>query len=466
MPPATALQFFRKRQTIDNLVMERPQSLTIFRECVRKALIAIERRIEMLQQSYYGPQKNLEREIKRWLGPLSIVLNEFRISYLLCRTQLDDVVYKKKRSEGDPTLIVDFNKDAAKIVLDIVERVCDYLKTGFGDIIKDLKMIAEYMFKYCRSFSDTEGDSYLETAVNYERQRKEFSQAIHFNLDDIVNMAEQFETKGMRVHELGFVARNLAEKCNATHAPFLVIIPQAFENLKNAVAGIRRWLDADEVYADFIKYDIDELEKKRETQEKDTREMQVKCSNSDHKVKTAKRLLADITAEVKSFENRETILMKERIDAQAQIKDVVDLVEIKTFRREEVKHRSEEMTGYELENFKLLEREIVDLNDRKPVLVKKLDDINRKLDMIAERRETMNKREQEVSNAKSEVKKVKRDFRQREVELERLDFNLGRLKEILRYKTSPEVLKKIFHGMPLTARHVANKGKRPIMVKV
>lgn len=62
-----------------------------------------------------------------------------------------------------------------------------------------------------------------------------------------------------------------------------------------------------------------------------------------------------------------------------------------------------------------------------------------------------------------EVKKIKKEFRKCEVELERLDVNLSRLKEIQRYKTTPEILKKIFHGMPLTARHVANKGKKPIM---
>jgi len=58
---------------------------------------------------------------------------------------------------------------------------------------------------------------------------------------------------------------------------------------------------------------------------------------------------------------------------------------------------------------------------------------------------------------------MKKEYRKCEVEGERLEVNLGRLKEILRYKTAPEILKKIFHGMPLTAHHVLNKGKRPIM---
>jgi len=61
---------------------------------------------------------------------------------------------------------------------------------------------------------------------------------------------------------------------------------------------------------------------------------------------------------------------------------------------------------------------------------------------------------------------MKKEFRKFEVELERIDANLSRLKEIHRYKTTPEILKKIFHGMPLTARHVANKGKRCVVGKI
>ena len=320
MPPATGLQFYRKKQTIDQLALERPQSLPVFRECVAHALVLTEKRIELLRQSYYGSDSDPETEIKRWIVPLARVLKESRISYFLCKSQLDDAVYKFKRSEGDPTLVVDFDKEAVRIVIDVIDRVTNYLKTGFADIIKDLKLISDYMWKYCLSFSSSEGDIYLDTALNYERQRKEFLHAITFNIDDIVNMAEQFETKGMRVQDLGFVARDLAERCKATHVPFLVIIPQAFENLKNAIVGIRRWLVADEGYADFIAFDVKDMEQKKELHEKMIRDFQAKCSNCDHRLKTARRHLADIESEVKSFEAREVALRKDKSELQAVMK--------------------------------------------------------------------------------------------------------------------------------------------------
>ncbi|WAQ94954.1 hypothetical protein MAR_007425 [Mya arenaria] len=466
MPPATSLQFFRKKQSVDQFGLERPQSLPIFRDCVAKELVSTERRIELLRQSYYGPSNEVEQDIKRWLDPLSRVLSENRISYFLCKSQLDDAVYKFRRSEGDPTLAIDFDKEAVKIVMDIVDRVMNDLKTGFADIIKELKTFTEYMWKYCLSFSSSEGDIYLDTALNYERQRKEFLQAINFNLNDIVNMAEQFETKGMRVQDLGFVARDLAERCKATHAPFLVIIPQAFENLKNAIAGIRKWLEADEGYADFIHYDVREMEQKKDAHEKVTRELQTKCSNSEHKLKTARRHLADIAAEVKSFEAREVVLLKEKNEVLKQLKDIQDNIEIKTYRKEEMKQRLEELKAYELDSFKQVERDITELNDKKPVFNRRLEDINKKLETINERKQQMTQREHHVIDTKAEVKRLKKEFRKCEVEQERIEGNLSRLREILRYKTAPEVLKKIFHGMPLTARHVVNKGKRPLMDKL
>lgn len=403
MPPATGLQFYRKRQTIDQLALERPQSLQIFRECVAKALIAIERRIELLQQSYYGPENNIEQEINKWLVPLSKVLRENRITYFLCKTQLDDAVARFRKSEGDPTMVVDFDKASLAIVIDTVDRVLQYLKTGFADIIKDLKMIGEYMWKYCLSFSGEEGDVYLDTAVNYEKQRKEFYKAVLFNLDDIVNMAEQFETKGMRVQELGFVARDYAERCKATHAPFLVIIPQAFENLRNSVSGLRMWLEADECYVDFIKYDVAELEAKKETQEKQLRDLQVKCSNCEHKLKTAKRLLADVTSEVNSFHTREINLCKEKEVLEKESKEFHSDMDIKVFRKKEMNRRIDDLSDYERNELIQLEKDIEELNEQKPFVEKKIDDVYRKLDVILERKELMWRKEKDVEDAKGTV---------------------------------------------------------------
>ena len=465
MPPATGLHFYRKRQTIDHLALERPQSLQIFRECICNALVSLERRIELLQQSYYGHDKNIELEIKRWLPTLNTVLRQSRVSYCMSKSALKDTFAMYERAKGDPTLVVDFDKDAIKTVIECIERVVQYLKTGFGDIITDMRAVSNYMCKYCRSFSEAEGDAYLDTAINYERQRNEFAQAIQFNIDDITDMAEKFETTGLRLADLGFIARDLAEKYECMHAPFLVIIPQAFENVKNAINGIRKWVEADEGYADFIHYDIVDLEQKKEIQEKKCREIQTKCSNCDHKIKTLKRELADCTEDINRFQNREKSLKKEKQALIEENKDVLFDLDIKQFRKEELKPNLEEFTNSELEAYKQLEREIAILSEKRPMIDKKLEDINKKLKLIQERKEAKVRKEKQISEARTETRSTKKEWRKTEVELERINACLSRLREIHRYKTTPEILKKIFHNMPLTARHVVNKGKKPISGK-
>ena len=462
MPPATGLQFYRKRQSIDHLSLERPQSLQIFRECITKALISVESRIELLQQSYYGHDKNIEQEIKRWLPTLNVVMRQARVSFLLNKSALKDTFAMYERAKGDPTLKVDFDKEAIKTVMECIDRVVQYLKTGFGDIIKDMRALADYMTKYCLSFSDIDGDAYLDTAFNYERQRHEFLKGIKFNIDDITDMAEKFETTGLRVADLGFVARDLAEKNECVHTPFLVIIPQAFENLKNALNDMRKWVKADEGYADFINFDIIDLEKRKEVQEKKVRDVQVKCSNCDHKIKTLQRELGDCIDDVNRFHNREKALKVEKQDLINENKDVLFDLDIKQFRKDELKPMLEELNRSELEKYKQLEREIAVLSEKRPTIDKKLDDINKKLKIIQDRKEGKSRKEKQLSEARAEARTTKKEWRRTEVELERIDACLSRLKEIHRYKTTPEILKKIFHNMPLTARHVVNKGKKPI----
>lgn len=397
---STGLQFYRKKQTIEELAFERPQSLHVFRTCVSNALFEIDHRIDILEQSYFGPDIDIDKEIKRWLYPLSKVLRENKISRFVCRTQLDGAIQKFWNSEGDPTMMVEFDKDATRIVIRIIDRVIEYLKTGFADIIKQLKLIAVYMHKYCLSFSSTKGNIYLDTAVNYERQRNELLEAVSFNLDDIYNMAEQFEANGIRLEELGVVARELAERCSATKVPFLVIIPQSFQNLRHAISAMRKWLEADGGYADFIKLDINELEMKRDVHEKLIRNMQIKCSNCDHKFKTAERHLGDIAVEVKRFQNRETLLIKEKEDTIAINKSLLSDLDIKVFRKEDMEHKLDALSNFELETYKLLDCEIEELSEKQTNYERKLNDITKKLDMIRERKEIMMKKEREVTETK------------------------------------------------------------------
>ena len=61
--------------------------------------------------------------------------------------------------------------------------------------------------------------------------------------------------------------------------------------------------------------------------------------------------------------------------------------------------------------------------------------------------------EGEIERARSELRAARKAGRKAEVEVERADACLEKLREIHRLKVAPDTLKKIFHGMPASPRH-------------
>ena len=279
MPPATGLAFNRKRQCLEHLALERPQNLHNFYEAVEEALKILETRLRFLEIEFYGAEGSPEAEVLRWLPPLHIVMEDARphISVLYSKQQFKDIFDLFVQSTGDPTMVVDFDKDAVQIVIDVVNKIDTFLRYKFQHIIDEIMLIQGYMKKYCLSFCGTSGDAYLHTATNYEKQRREFAEAIKINVDDIPAMADRFDSSdGVTIHDFGSVPNKIAEKTNCEHVPFLVMFPGACENVRNAFIGIRKWIQADDGYSTFIQYDITDLEKKKEECDRERRDFQVK----------------------------------------------------------------------------------------------------------------------------------------------------------------------------------------------
>lgn len=61
--------------------------------------------------------------------------------------------------------------------------------------------------------------------------------------------------------------------------------------------------------------------------------------------------------------------------------------------------------------------------------------------------------QKQLENARTQLRNLRRAARKTDVELERVDACLSRLREIMRLKTTTDTLSKIFHGMPATPRH-------------
>ncbi|XP_048754088.1 intersectin-1-like isoform X2 [Ostrea edulis] len=460
MPLQTGLAFHRKRQTLENLSLERPQNLQSFYEAVEEALKKIENHLRFVELEYYGADRSPDEEIKFWLPALTIVMGHAKTGILVSKQQLKDVFDLYERSIGDPTMVVKLDKEAVQTTLEVMNKVELYIRQKFKDIMNGILLVLGFMKKYCLSFCGIVGDNYLETATNYEKQRRELAEAIKINLDDIPVMMDKFENDGLRISELGSVPRRIAERVQCGHIPFLVMFSGACENIRNACIGVRKWIQADDGYATFIQFDITDLEKKKETCGKLLRDLQVRVSHLDHRLKVCKRDIQECVSELKRVAAKEKSLRRQEEQFREDLHDLAMEMEIKELQKDEARKEFTDSTQKEREKVEKITSEIEQLKLKRPILERKSDDVKRKLEFMKFRRELKNKREDQLREIKEELREGKRELRRTEVECERLEKNILKLREVHRFKTSPEVLKKLFYNMPLTNKGAGGGGGR------
>ncbi|XP_033762334.1 myosin-4-like [Pecten maximus] len=451
MPPQTSLQFFRKRQTVDTLLLERPQSLSAFYQAVEVALKDIEIQLIEVQASFYGRTRTVEDEIRQWMPALEHTMQFAKVSELICKGNLQNLFDLYDRSMGDPTMEVKFDKVSVQAVMQVIDKVLSYLKTGFASIMDTLKSVSGFMRKYCLSFVSTDGDAFLETATNYEKQRRDYANAIQINLDDITQMAERFEKDGIHLQELGSIPKQLADKYECKHVPLLVMFPGACENIRNACIGIRKWIQADHGYPTFLQYDLQDLEKRHDDFNKTIRDLQLTSSHLDHRVKVYKRDISECEAELKRLLSKEKMIKRQSEGLGHELKDLEMEIGYREIRREQLKHDEQESS-----NRQKLEQNMTELENyrsKRLIVYRKYEEMKRKLHFLQLKRDKKVQKEEELGELRKEHKAARKELRKTELEKDRLQMNVMKMREIIRFKTSPEILKKLFYNMPLTSKN-------------
>jgi dynactin complex subunit len=132
------------------------------------------------------------------------------------------------------------------------------------------------------------------------------------------------------------------------------------------------------------------------------------------------------------------------------LRDIEMDIEVKEIRREERRTVLQFATKKEREKYDRLIVELETLKTKQPGLERKVDEIRRKLEFLKFRRELKYKREGQLKEITADFSAADKELRKREKENERLQNAVLKLREIHRYKTSPEVLKKLFYNMPLS----------------
>ena len=447
MPPQTGLTFYRKKQTVETFQKERPKHLQQFYEAVEENIQTIENKLKILEFSFYGSNNGPQDFVKMYLPEVEKTMAFCKLSFFRWHRQMEDLFLNYERSIGDPTMEVEFDKDNVENVLLLIRKVVTVLQTGYSDIVSSIFHLVDQLKKYCLSFMGADGDPYLETAINYERQRREYVAAIKLNLDDIPLMAERFEAEGMMIQEMGSVPRKIAEKCECEHVPLLVMFPAACENIRNACIGIRRWIQADSGYPTFLQHDVAELEIKRDSKKKLLRDIQARSSQIEHKIKMCKRDIDDSAGELKRTTVKENSILIQEAEVLKLLHEVDTEIDFRKIRQEELKPKLD--TFGVKEKIEELSDQILEYQRKRKSHERKHDEIKRKLELLNSRRTHIKEREIELGENKIHHKEIRKELRRVELEGERLTMNIDKLKEIHKFKTSPDVLKKLFFNLPI-----------------
>ncbi|ESO86259.1 hypothetical protein LOTGIDRAFT_235493 [Lottia gigantea] len=457
MARRTALEFYRKRQTIESLATERPQSLKSVYDIINNAVERLEEKVEMLMTSYYGADETLDAQMKKWLPMFLLLLRQGRTMELVCKEQVNEFVIKHDNLlERSP-----FDQDLLDSVDDIINHIFCTIREGFTPITSSIQELVGFMGKYLKSFSPTDGDRYLETCTNYEKQKNALENAILLNIQNIFLMADKFEKECLTRDHFDYVSKERIEKYGCLHVPVLLVLPAACDNLRNAFVGIRKWLEADANYVDYLVKDVHELERKREIESRELKELQFRVSGQEYKFKCLKKEIDQLTMELDRLKSKELVINEEEKTISNNHKNLNVDLEIKLYRLSEMKQTTPRKPNRLFkEQLERLNTEITLLKDKQPKLDRSLTDIQSKKSWISEKRQEKNEKEAQLEEVRNERRKVKKLARKSEVEILRIADCIHKLKDIKNMKNSDEILRRLFHNLPIFSRNLHNTKKR------
>lgn len=450
LPPGTGLAFHRKRQTVDCLVNERPQSLQSFYDVMTEAIQEVELRLHLTEKGFYGEYGTPEREIKHWLPAINTVLKATRVPTVQSMAQLEQINFHVKEL-GQAKAVDECLMDQ---VYQSVNKTLGCIKTEFGPLTNEVQRLADFVSKYCLSFADSTKDPYMETVIAYQRQINDFKETVRKYLENIQTMVSMFHADGLQfVHFRDSDVAGIGYKAECTHAAYLLIFPEACENIRLALKALLKWVEEDKTYAGFVRVDMSDLEKQKIGRAKHLRDVQQRSFQLDFKVKACKKLLSDMYEEFEKLKDKECHFVEEEKQLMDEHREIALDLELKALRKDNLKREATRLSSREFnEKNERLIFETSALKDRLQVLTRRLDEMRTKTKWLTTKRELRKAKEMEVGKLKKELKLVKKEVRIAEVELNRVDTCLNKLKQIYIFKTSPDVLKKIFHNIPLDTK--------------
>ncbi|XP_064648029.1 uncharacterized protein LOC135500466 [Lineus longissimus] len=444
--PVTTLSFFRKRQTLEHLERERPKSLAAVRQALHQATDAVEFELDQVERIFYG-NAHPEKEIRKWVPVIFNVMKTTDMTEIKLMLQFSQMLEKAK----EPSRKFQLEPNSIEILNECITKIRTSTPDMFYNVMAAIQRIHTYLHKYCLSFCSLKrNDPYLETAQHYELNRRELSETISTMTAGVVELMTNFKTTGLDMASFSLNTKEMARRCDCATIPFVLLFPESCEKIRVACKAIRRWLEADEQYPSFIKNDVNDLEKKQTFHSRLVRESQEKIFQLEYRLRHIKKELCETEGELDKLMKRNASLQDHEAQVLAEYSSMKLEMEIKDVRRAELRSRASHMrpADYNEANDRLI-NETNALKERMNATYKAVENIQLKMKWIEERKEKVQAVKERMGCVKADLKHLRSENRKFEMELERLNDCLSYLKRVHLLKTSPDVLKKIFHNLPL-----------------
>ncbi|ELU05790.1 hypothetical protein CAPTEDRAFT_193238 [Capitella teleta] len=447
----------RKNRDLLSLEQNPQNNLASIRSILRFSVRDIEQKLEKIECAYFGVCKQDQlKMLTSWANGLRKVMESSHATVISSSDQMDDLMKKV----SDPAHR--FGVDAFEVnrVKEVYRRTLDTVPHKFQSLVKDIESVVLKTAMYCLSFYDMDEHElhYLDTGFNYETQIRTIRDTIKENVNNITNSVGKFKSGAFITSDLSPEVKELARKANCLHAPFLLLVPAAVQNIHCACAALVTWIKTDESYSVFITHDVAELEGRKKELEKAAQARHEKYHHLLFRLKHLQCECEKLSTDLHRLSDRDSELIVEEEFLINQSNDMQVEIENKEYRRDElIKNASNIHPEVMFEKYSELCEELRDLKSRLPVTKRRLNAVQYKIAWIREKKKELDVEEKKLHEVEKEMKELTDAKTEEEVEQKHVTTLLEKARKIHSLKASPDVVQKIFHGMPVTT----NKSRLP-----
>lgn len=447
--PLDEMPTFRKKiHGLKLLESHPPRSVKDLRNIISSEIKAVSKKLSRLERSYYGIGKSIQHEVDKYVMPLKGVMRMLTIFEFSSVSTIENAIKTgsdPKRYKGDPNNIA--------LLKEVFAKVQTYVPDKFNEISSYCLKILETLEKYFLSFYEPHKEHYLETAAHYEEQRNNWISTIKNSLNRVKKLQKDFKERMIHYTMFTPPVAAFCQKNECEQVPFLLLFADACTNIRAAMTVMNTWLQADENYPIFLRNDIDNMEQLKEEKIKLMRAAKTKYHSATYKLTQTEVEYDKAIFEVESVKEKEEALTIEADYLRNLQNELRMELEIKEFRKDELKKKQSEFTPenyYEV--FDMLTEEARFVKERMPLIKRQLAAAEHKLEWMHEKKVHLQKIEKEISQLKKEMEETSNEREIREVEYKRVEKGLEVARKIYMFKTSSDYAEKIYFSLPIGPR--------------